>query len=121
MDSEDFLSLLREVISGSIEAADKLAYFFENKRPPLLDNTALEIFKKQASNYLAAEHENNNASATVMLGRMYSEGWGISKDLIIAERYYRKAAENGNSIGQNNLATMYLKGEVVDKDETQAV
>lgn len=35
-------------------------------------------------------------------------------------RWYRKAAEAGNALGQNNLADMYLRGEGVAQNNAEA-
>ena len=49
---------------------------------------------------------------------MFANGRGISKDDAEAVRWYRKAAEQGNAKGQNNLGSCpNEKGQGVSKDE----
>lgn len=43
------------------------------------------------------------------------------KDLKEAFSWYQKAAENGNSYGQNNLAGLYWSGQGVEKDTEKAL
>ena len=52
---------------------------------------------------------------------MYANGLGVAKDEAEAVKWYRKAAEQGNAYGQNNLGKMYANGLGVAKDEAEAV
>ena len=47
----------------------------------------------------------------VNLGFMSDRGLGIPVDRAAAAEWYRKAAEQGDPLGQNNLADLYLRGE----------
>jgi TPR repeat protein len=47
---------------------------------------------------------------------MYADGSGVSQNLAEAAEWYRKAAEQGVTYAQNNLAVMYERGEGVPRD-----
>jgi hypothetical protein len=51
---------------------------------------------------------------------MYANGDGVPKDSAEAVKWYRKAAEQGNAVAQNNLGAMYARGDGVPKDLVQA-
>lgn len=53
--------------------------------------------------------------AQVVLGSMYRDGRGVSKDELNAMKWYRKAAEQGNSTAQINIASMYLNDTGIPK------
>jgi len=46
---------------------------------------------------------------------MYEKGEGVPKGAAKAVEWYRKAAEQGDANGQNNLGRMYDAGEGVPK------
>jgi TPR repeat protein len=70
-------------------------------------------FKKSA--------EQGHSDAQFILGLMYDNGEGVSKDLKQAVAWYRKAAEQGHPNAQFNLGIYYAKGKSVLKDPKQAV
>ena len=41
---------------------------------------------------------------------MYEQGLGVAKDDAEAVRWFRKAAEQGNTVGQKNLEDVYRRG-----------
>ena len=47
---------------------------------------------------------------------MFEDGRGVSKDFIQAAFWYKKSAEQENSIAQYNLAKLYINGYGVQKD-----
>jgi len=51
---------------------------------------------------------------------MYDDGRGVPKDEQQAVVWYRKAAEQGDALAQNNLGVMYYNGQGVPKDEQSA-
>ena len=55
-----------------------------------------------------------------MLGEMYRDGKGVTKDYTEAFRWIRLAAEQGSSEAQDNLGIMYINGEGVPQNETEA-
>ena len=57
-----------------------------------------------------------------MVGRYLEEGWGgVTKNKIEAVEWYRKAAENGYAVAQNNLGNCLFYGSGCDADEVEAV
>ena len=51
---------------------------------------------------------------------MYHKGWGVPQDYANALHWYHQAAEQGDSVAQNNLGTLYRDGQGVEKDEAEA-
>jgi len=51
---------------------------------------------------------------------MYDLGLGRPNDVATAAKWYRKAAEAGNPLGENNLADLYLRGEGLKQDDSAA-
>lgn len=52
-----------------------------------------------------------DADAQLKVGEMYARGEGIPENNAEAVRWFRMAAEQGNSLAQFNLAVMYARGE----------
>jgi TPR repeat protein len=52
---------------------------------------------------------------------MYQAGKGVAQDYAQAVYWYRKAAEQGNDIAENDLAVMYENGAGVVPDVAQAI
>ena len=50
----------------------------------------------------------------------HQQGLGVAKDYAEAARWFRKAAEQGNAIGQRSLGRAYEVGEGVPRDLAQA-
>ena len=44
-----------------------------------------------------------------MLGIMHEFGQGAPRDLVLAERYYRAAAAQGNAVARKNVALLHMK------------
>jgi len=65
--------------------------------------------------------DKGDAEAINALGMMYQSGKGVSRDVGVAARLYKKAANAGLPAAQNNLAVMYESGEGVDQDLDTAV
>ena len=59
--------------------------------------------------------------AQLMLGLMYQDGTGATKDSGEAAKGYRKAAEQGNAWAQFNLGVMCNEGEGVPQDDAEAM
>jgi TPR repeat protein len=51
---------------------------------------------------------------------MYDQGLGCVQNPATAVAWYRKAAEAGNPLAENNLADMYLRGQGVRQDDSAA-
>ena len=56
-----------------------------------------------------------------VLGVMYKIGTGVEKNLDEAFKWYKKSAEQGNSIGQYNLGSAYKNGEGVENNVDEAL
>jgi TPR repeat protein len=86
----------------------------------LLDQGKLD---EARSLYLEAADGTNTAAVTVQdnLGWRYQNGLGFEKDFSEALKWYRKAAEQGNSFGQMHLGWMYEMGLGVEKNYARAV
>ena len=100
--------------------------------PDLNANEALAWFERAA--------QRRYPPAQVILAVMYINGWGTRvnyaaalhwlnaaadqlgrpRDLATAAKWYRRAAEVGNPLGENNLADLYLRGEGVKQDDSAA-
>lgn len=63
----------------------------------------------------------NYAISLCNLAMMYDQGKGTFKNLKLAFKYYRQAAELGDSNAQCNLAVLYREGHGVKRDDTKAV
>lgn len=59
--------------------------------------------------------------AQVKLGRLYQQGFGVSRDPGQAVQWYRKAADQGNPEAQSALASCYGNGVGVGKDNVEAL
>jgi len=53
--------------------------------------------------------EKGNAEAQDRVGKMYNKGWGVDKDLILAERWLRKSAMQGLASAQTHLGNFYAR------------
>lgn len=61
-----------------------------------------------------------DADAQCLLGKLYAEGDGIEKNLKLAARFYRLAADQGQDLAQQRLGVCYQKGFGVPKNKTEA-
>lgn len=59
--------------------------------------------------------------AQYKLGCMYQEGEGVPQDAAEAVKWFRKAAEQGNSYAQVSLGFMYDSGQGVQQGDAEAV
>jgi TPR repeat protein len=97
---------------GNTEALYHLGIMYMNGRGVEKSHEqALESFEK------AANGQPPNTRAMYHVGRMLEERENSTpEDLTQAEEWYKKAAANGDTVAMNNLAMMYLKGQVKTKD-----
>jgi hypothetical protein len=51
---------------------------------------------------------------------MYDQGQGVPQDYAEAEKWYRKATEQGYASAQSNLGVMYEQGQGVPQDYAEA-
>jgi len=75
---------------------------------------------KAALAQLVTLAEKGNPDAQLFLGVMYHQGNGVTKDILQAVNWYRKAGDQGEAAAQFNLAMMYINGDGVPKDAVQA-
>ena len=65
---------------------------------------------------ILAENEKENLNVQFKLGCYYDFGIGTEVNKSKAFELYRKAAEKGHTIAQNNLGFLYCCGQNVKKD-----
>ncbi len=68
-----------------------------------------------------SESSGSDPSAATVLGLMYDEGLGVSQSYEEAVKWYRIAAEQGNTYAQCNLGQMYESGHGVELSYVEAV
>ena len=54
------------------------------------------------------------------MGACYYEGKGVTKDLVEAAKWFKKAAEQGHAEAQHNLAHCYQEAAGLEKNHVQA-
>ena len=85
--------------------------------------TGTEVAKKDekaGAGWLRKAADQNHLPAQHVMGSLYEEGIGVSKDLAKAVEWYRKAANNGLAMAQHSLGIMYDLGKGVTKDPKEA-
>jgi TPR repeat protein len=82
--------------------------------------TEIETLIDKAFPAIKARAAANEATAQLVLGKMYQGGWGPDKDEAKAVEWYRKAAEQNNAPAQFHLALALAEGRGVAKNPTQA-
>lgn len=146
--AEAFKLFQRAADQGSAAAQSNLGYMYLNGQGmPKNDASALAWFKKAADKGNATAIEAieiyrkkailGDAIAQSNLGVMYSNGHGTiysyaeimktysknlstPQDLTEALRWFRRAADQGNSIAQLNLGLMYMKGLGVIQNDSES-
>lgn len=69
---------------------------------------ALERKEYESVLQMALPHAKaGNADAQVMVSLLYEHGFGVAWDVLEAERWLLKAAEQDSAVAWNNLGTMY--------------
>jgi uncharacterized protein len=69
---------------------------------------ALERKEYESAFQMALPHAKaGNADAQVMVSLLYEHGFGVARDVLEAERWLLKAAEQNSAVAWNNLGTMY--------------
>ena len=64
--------------------------------------------------------DTGDVRAQFMMGTIYEQGLGVSKDLATAARWYRRAADGGVASAQYNLGIFYQFGKGVQQDSAEA-
>jgi len=75
--------------------------------------TALELGLKAAAK--------GDAQAHTLVGRIYQDGLGTSKNLAAAAQWYARGAELGDAEAMFSVAVMLAEGQGVQKDRTEGV
>ena len=81
----------------------------------------LKLSTLKVKAYLDDAAEQGYATAQCLLGDMYSDGAGVTKDYKLALKWYRESAEQGNADAQHSLGNMYLDGKGVAENYELAV
>ena len=90
-----------------------------------LDKAALETFFQERQARLPLWQERaaqGDARVQLWLGSVHANGrMGVAKDEAEAVRWYRKAAEQGNTPAQMQLGMAYINGKGIAKDAAEGV
>ena len=81
----------------------------------------LPALAQDETSVLRTKAEQGDKDAQLKLGVMYAEGEIVSKDIVEAVKWFRKAAEQGDADAQFKLGSVYYAGEGVPKDPVEAV
>jgi TPR repeat protein len=73
---------------------------------------AVKLFAKSA--------ERQHVGAMLKLGGMYDTGEGVIKNLKAAFSWYKKAADEGDPVGEYKVGMMYLRGQGVKRSYDEA-
>ena len=104
---------LRAPFGDSPDRADNAAALQVLARPTEADRKKFKETKAKA--------ETGEAQAQADLGHCYEKGDGVTKDVVEAVKWFRKAAEQGNASGERGLGFSYFTGNGVTKDAVEAV
>jgi len=91
----------RAAIKGDVESQRRLAKL-EEKADQLLKSPMLDD-RKQGYEITEVAASAGGINAQLWMGYRYESGDGISRNLVIASKWYRKAAEQGNSFANEKL------------------
>src|SRR5882762_10188683 len=81
----------------------------------------IEADRKLLADIRAKAEKGEPQSQCELGAAFYFGNFGVAKDYGEAAKWFRKAAEQNDSMAQNNLAGCYLLGQGVAKDEVEAV
>lgn len=77
----------------------------------LLDGVNVKCDQFSAFHWFERAAHGGNLMAINMVGRCLDQGWGVAPSKVLAEKWFRKAAERGLDWGMYNLATLLTLGE----------
>ena len=86
----------------------------------LLSVSAFAEFTPEHFKKLKELAEKGEAYAQHELGLHYYAGFGVSQDLVVAAKWFRKSAEQGYDPAQTTLGHCYNKGQGVKRDPVEA-
>jgi hypothetical protein len=89
---------------------------------PVLDaqSAIMEGRYEKAAKLLRPVAEQGDARAQYILGNLYFDGWGVSKDEQAAAHWYQLSAEQGDVDAQYRLGELCYKGQGVLQDYKKA-
>jgi TPR repeat protein len=119
----------RDMTNDQIRAAEKLAAnWLPNKQAKTISQSSnrestsgKQLIETTKIQELQKKAKEGDPDAQTELGLEYEYGNSVAKDLSIAVKWYRLAAEKGFGPAQHNLARMLEKGEGVAQDLDAAV
>ncbi len=83
---------------------------------------ALNLLKSIAdTDMICMSAEEGRVEALYAIGACYHRGTGVPQDDAEAVKWYRKAAEHGNSMGQCHLGECLFRGEGVPQNKEEAI
>lgn len=115
------------------EAASPLLDRFEIEMGKIKEDLdALDVLDKGWAAYRRGDYstayrvwlplaKRGDAFAQLLIGAMYNEGIGVTKDLTETLKWWRIAAIQGNADAQFNLGLKYEKGEGIRQDSAEAL
>src|SRR5438046_9522234 len=74
--------------------------------------------EREALARIKANADKGNAEAQLEMGLIYANGAGVTKDIVKAAKWHRKAADQGLAAAQYQLGLDYADGEGVKMSET---
>ena len=109
VEMQEFKDIKAKADKGDIEAQCWLAICYNNGLYgcKIYKNRARELFQK-----VAKHADENSAAVQHSKGVCYKNGYGVTKDLVEAAKWYRKAADQGFAPAQNSLGVCYRNGEI---------
>jgi TPR repeat protein len=88
----------------------------------LLDGKLIERNPTWALHWFERAAKSGNVMAMNMVGRCHDQAWGTPRSTILAEKWFRAAAERGLDWGMYNLGTVLTLGECgLHKDRLEAL
>lgn len=84
-------------------------------------NYIMEQYEKAFECYHKAATEFNHAEAQFMMGLLYHEGEGVTKNYQEAIKWFTKAAERNDVKAQISLGVMYHEGEGIRQNYQEAI
>lgn len=85
-----------------------------------LEGSIWEKDEKMAVLYYQKAAEGGHGAAANSLGEMYETGRGVEQDIVQAEYWYKKSLETENERAAYNLAWIYRKRYIKDKNPSDA-
>ncbi len=81
----------------------------------------ITIDEKRQFEFIKSQADKGDAQAQLTLGNYYTSGTGVSRDLVKAAKWHRKAAEQGLARAQLRVAYEYANAVGVKLDRIEAV